>query len=145
MISLDNISAYPTIDQQNMLGHLEDLPQQLVNGWNLGLMQPMKTITPPAKVVIAGMGGSAIGADLVTAYVESTCPVPVFVQRDYGLPAWANGNDTLVIASSHSGNTEETISVFEEALKRGCQTLVISKGGRLADLSGKYQYTLVEV
>ena len=78
------------------------------------------------------MGGSAIGADLVTTYVSSTCPVPVSVHRDYGLPAFAKGKETLMIASSHSGNTEETLEAFETALKNDCTVLVICTGGELA-------------
>jgi glucose/mannose-6-phosphate isomerase len=77
------------------------------------------------------MGGSAIGADLLAAYVAPSCGVPVFVHRDYGLPAWAHGPETLVIASSHSGNTEETLNSFEAALKAGCRILAICTGGEL--------------
>ena len=79
------------------------------------------------------MGGSAIGADLVAAAVMDTCPVPIFVHRDYGLPAFAKGPETLVICSSHSGNTEETLDSFKIAIKNGCRVLVISTGGALAD------------
>ena len=61
------------------------------------------------RVVIAGMGGSAIGADLLASYCASLAPIPVFVHRDYGLPLFARGAETLVICSSHSGNTEETL------------------------------------
>jgi glucose/mannose-6-phosphate isomerase len=59
--------------------------------------------------------------------------VPIIVQRNYTLPAWASGPDTLVIASSHSGNTEETLAAFEQASKRGCRTLVLCTGGKLAE------------
>ena len=68
-------------------------------------------------MLISGMGGSAIGADLLAGYIAPTCPIPVIVQRDYGLPAWAHGPETLVIASSHSGNTEETLEAFNAALR----------------------------
>ena len=78
------------------------------------------------------MGGSAIGADLLTAFVSSTCSVPISVHRDYGLPAFARGKETLVIASSHSGNTEETLEAFEIALKNDCSLLAICTGGELA-------------
>ncbi len=55
--------------------------------------------------------------------------------RNYGLPGWARGPETLVICSSHSGNTEETLSSFNEALQRGCSLMSICTGGKLADLS----------
>ncbi len=85
------------------------------------------------QVVVAGMGGSAIGADLLAAYLEPTVRVPVVVHRDYGLPAWAHGAETLVITSSHSGNTEETLDAFSTALDRKCRILAVSTGGKLAD------------
>ncbi len=137
MISLDDVKQYAEIDSQNMLGHLEDLPDQLTKAWQLGLNKPLNELKLPQQVIIAGMGGSAIGADLFARYVQEDCPVSITVRRDYGLPAWAEGPETLVIASSHSGNTEETVSVFEEALARGCQTVAISRGGKLAELSQK--------
>jgi glucose/mannose-6-phosphate isomerase len=81
------------------------------------------------------MGGSAIGGDLVAAYAAAACPVPIIVHRDYDLPAWAAGPEVLVIASSHSGNTEETLSSFEAATKAGCRILVVTTGGKLASLA----------
>src|SRR4030042_475910 len=84
------------------------------------------------RVLIAGMGGSAIGADLLAAYAAPLSPVPIVVQRGYALPAWASGPDTLVIASSHSGNTEETLAAFEQALHSSCRMLALCTGGTLA-------------
>jgi len=83
-------------------------------------------------VLVAGMGGSAIGPDLLAAYVAPTCPVPLIVHRDYDLPAWANGPRTLVISISHSGDTEETLSSFERAGRNGCLRLALTTGGALA-------------
>ena len=135
MVSIDTVEQYHEVDPQNMLGHIQDLPTQLTTAWQTGMTHSAISLQMPAAVVIAGVGGSAIGADLLASYVQDTCPVPVFVQRDYGLPAWANGPGTLVIASSHSGNTEETVSAYEEAYKRGCQRVAIARGGRLAELA----------
>jgi len=78
------------------------------------------------------MGGSAIGADLLAAYALDRCQVPIHVHRDYDLPAWARGPRTLVIASSHSGDTEETLSSLAAAQSRGCRCLAITTGGKLA-------------
>lgn len=135
MISIDNVEQYPELDPQNMLGHIQDLPTQLVTAWQTGLTHSIKGLSTPGAVIIAGVGGSAIGADLLASYVQDSCPIPVFVHRDYGLPAWANGPETLVIASSHSGNTEETVSAYEEAHKRGCQRVAIARGGKLSELA----------
>jgi glucose/mannose-6-phosphate isomerase len=78
------------------------------------------------------MGGSAIGADLLAAYAAPLCPVPLAVQRGYSLPAWAHGPGTLMVASSHSGNTEETLAAFDQAYTDGCRILALCTGGKLA-------------
>jgi glucose/mannose-6-phosphate isomerase len=80
------------------------------------------------------MGGSAIGGDIVRRFALSESKVPVRVHRDYGLPAFVD-ESTLVIASSYSGNTEETLSAFTEALGNGSGKLVIASGGKLKQLA----------
>ena len=79
------------------------------------------------------MGGSAIGADLLAAYAAPLCQVPIFVQRGYHLPAWIEGTEVLVITSSHSGNTDETLSVFDQVSTRNCRILALCTGGKLAE------------
>lgn len=85
------------------------------------------------KIVICGMGGSAIGGDLIRAYAYSQSPVPIEVIRNYTLPAYVNKN-SLVIAGSYSGNTEETLSCYRDARKREAQIVAIATGGELARL-----------
>ncbi|MFH1524682.1 MAG: bifunctional phosphoglucose/phosphomannose isomerase [Chloroflexota bacterium] len=130
-MNLDDFTSFKQLDPQNMLGEIDDLPDQLQSAWELG--QTFYAMDAPgiSNVIISGMGGSAIGADLLAAYIAPACRVPVFVSRDYGLPAWAHGPETLVIASSHSGNTEETLEAFEAARKADCKILVICTGGEL--------------
>jgi len=135
-MDLNHPELFAALDPENMLGHIDGLPNQLAQAWKLGKSLPLTDITGIERVLISGMGGSAIGADLLAAYVEPTCPVPVVVQRDYTLPAWAKGPATLVIGSSHSGNTEETLSAFQSALAQGCTCLAITTGGKLAALAG---------
>jgi len=133
-MNLDNFLIFARIDPQNMLGEIDDLPNQLQSAWELGSRQPAKGLEPSqglSGVLISGMGGSAIGADLLAAYITPTCRVPVIVQRDYSLPAWAHGPETLVITCSHSGNTEETLEAFEMARKARCRILAICTGGEL--------------
>ncbi len=81
------------------------------------------------SIVIAAMGGSAIPGMLLKSYLEKF-PYPVEVVKDYALPAWASKH-TLVVAISYSGNTEETLTVFQEAMKRGCLVVGMSSGGKL--------------
>ena len=133
-MNLDHVAHIQELDTLDMGGEIENLPSQLEAPWELGKSQPWEGFKQPngfSRVLISGMGGSAIGADLVAAYIAPKCSLPVFVHRDYGLPAWAHGPETLVIASSHSGNTEETLDSFEAALKAGCRLLVLCTGGEL--------------
>jgi len=130
-VNLDETSNFKELDPQNMLGFIDNLPQQLENAWALGHQHQLPAWLGIEKVVVAGMGGSAIGADLVVAYVENLCRVPVIVHRDYNLPAWATGRHTLVVTSSHSGNTEETLSNFQAAIQQDCLTLAVTTGGQL--------------
>lgn len=131
-MNLDDLDLFKKLDKQNMLGEIDGLPDQLKSAWELGLSQPLPDFKDIQRVVITGMGGSAIGADLVAALVMDSCSVPVMVHRDYGLPAFAKGNETLVIASSHSGNTEETLDAFDVALKNKCSIVAVCTGGELA-------------
>lgn len=134
-MELNQYTAFNQIDPQDMLSHIDGLPDQLETAWKLGNGLPLPKWNRIDRVLITGMGGSAIGADLLCAYTESTCRVPVFVHRDYRLPAWAYGGSTLVIASSHSGNTEETLSAFEDATQKRCLRLAITTGGELSQLA----------
>ena len=138
-MDLDNLELFRKLDPKNMLGQIDNLPNQLELAWALGQQQRLPAWEGIRQVLIGGMGGSAIGADLLAAYIAPHCPVPVVVLRDYDLPAWATGPHTLVIASSHSGNTEETLSAFSQALAKDCRAMAITRGGKLqaqADQAG---------
>jgi len=131
LMNLDDFEKFKSLDVDDMISHIKGLPAQLQSAWDLGLKLPLPKMSPVTRVVIAGMGGSAIGADLLASFLADRTTVPVIVHRDYGLPAFAFGKETLVVVSSHSGNTEESLSAFEEANRSGCQMLVITTGGRL--------------
>ena len=132
-MNLDNLNHFKELDTLNMLGEIDNLPNQLGHAYQLGMRLELPEWTDIKQVVIAGMGGSAIGADLLTSYGAPLSPVPVSVHRDYGLPLYARGTNTLVACSSHSGNTEETLDAFEAALKAECRIIVVCTGGELAN------------
>src|SRR6266545_514025 len=131
-MNLDDLDRFKKLDTLNMLGEIDNLPDQLGYAYQLGLKHSLPAWKDFRQVLIAGMGGSAIGADLLATYCAALSPLPVFVHRDYGLPFFARGAQTLVICSSHSGNTEETLDAFEAARKAGCCIIVVSTGGELA-------------
>jgi glucose/mannose-6-phosphate isomerase len=116
-----------------MLPTIHDFPNQISDAWRLVTASDidLPAATDIDHILVSGMGGSAIAADLVAGLVTDTCPIPVHCHRDYGLPAWVNER-TLVIASSYSGNTEETLSAWQEAEGRNAGRLAITTGGRLA-------------
>jgi glucose/mannose-6-phosphate isomerase len=137
MIDLDNASAYRQFDKLGMLEHLHGFPEQCQRAWEKVLKFELpREYTKISSVVIAGMGGSAIGGDIVRRLALAESKVPVFVHRDYGLPAFVDENG-LVIASSYSGNTEETLSAFTKSLGTGAKKLAITSGGKLKQLAEK--------
>jgi glucose/mannose-6-phosphate isomerase len=145
-VNLDDLDLMRGLDRQNMLGEIDGLPDQLARAYQMSLQQKPAFSEKAGfwrQVIIAGMGGSAIGADLLAAYIADICPVPVIVHRDYGLPAFARGAETLVICSSHSGNTEETLASFEAARKNDCRVLAVCTGGELAARAKKENIPLV--
>lgn len=131
-MNLDDLDRFKQLDTLNMIGEIDNLPDQLGYAYQLGLKHELPAWKDFRQVVIAGMGGSAIGADLLASYCASLAPIPVSVHRDYGLPLYARGPETLVICSSHSGNTEETLEAFEAALKAECRVIAVCTGGELA-------------
>jgi glucose/mannose-6-phosphate isomerase len=114
-----------------MLAYIDALPDDLEKAWALGQTYDLPELPTIRKVCIAGMGGSAIGGDMLASFLAKGGKVPVVSWRNYCLPDWAAGEDCLVICSSHSGNTEETLSAFEQALNNGCSILAFCTGGEL--------------
>ncbi|TEU15776.1 MAG: bifunctional phosphoglucose/phosphomannose isomerase [Anaerolineales bacterium] len=132
MTDLDKPHLFREADPQDMLARISELPQQCRDAWANAQSLPLPAEYRQAKaVVILGMGGSAIGGDLLRTLLESECPVPLTVNRDYTVPAFVNGQ-TLVIASSYSGNTEETLAAFEAARQAEAMLLAITTDGKLA-------------
>jgi len=140
---IESVERIRAADSDDMLGRIKDLPKQVRDAWTIA---SKATIAPAysdvRNIVVAGMGGSAIGGDLAAALLADELKVPMTVHRDYGLPAYV-GRDSLVIVSSYSGNTEETLSSFEEARKRGAKVLALTTGGKIAELARASNYPIV--
>ena len=99
---------------------------------------------PIHTIVICGMGGSGIGGKIVAQWVEKESPIPVIVLQDYDLPTFVNEH-TLVIGSSYSGNTEETLAAVKQAKTKGAHIMGITSGGELESFcaSNNYDYEIV--
>jgi len=128
---MDIKQAVETIDKSNYIRFLEEFPDQLQDALTLKIPGTAKQKSDIRNVVIAGMGGSAIGGELVQSIYYDEIPVPLQVVRDYNLPSFVNRN-SLAIVSSYSGNTEETLSSYRQALQTGAAVICITTGGMLA-------------
>ncbi|NQV37845.1 MAG: bifunctional phosphoglucose/phosphomannose isomerase [Candidatus Marinimicrobia bacterium] len=124
---------YP-IDKENMHKSIYDFSEHMTLAITIGESITLnQSYSEIRNIVIAGMGGSAIGGDIIRALVGSTLKVPLVVSRHYELPAWVDER-SLVICSSYSGNTEEILSAYEDAAKKGAQICGVTTGGRLLSL-----------
>ncbi len=145
MRDLDNPELLKQLDQGNMLACLHEMPDSCQRAWQMALDFTL----PPDyaqvnKVVVAGMGGSAIGSDLVRSLTIAEARLPVLVLRDYDLPGYVDGQ-TLVIASSYSGLTEETLSFFTEALRSPASMLVLTTGGKLKEMAEQNKVPVFQI
>jgi glucose/mannose-6-phosphate isomerase len=146
MIDLNDAKLIRALDAHDMLGHAADLSQQLIDGWAAAEAIDL----PPSfgeidRVVLTGMGGLAGGGALFAALVAAECQLPITVVRDYELPAYAHGTHTLVITTSYSGDTEETLTAFDQAQMRGCQTLALTANGQLLERAKKQAVPLIRI
>jgi glucose/mannose-6-phosphate isomerase len=128
---LDRTETYKTLDPQGMINKINEFPAMCRQAWKAALDFPMPDCSEIDNVLVLGMGGSAIGGDLLNGLIASEARTPVMVCRGYILPSFVNSR-TLVVASSYSGMTEETLSAFESSVKKGARNLVITTGGKLA-------------
>lgn len=143
MIDLDDLQALKKNDPGEMGLRLSELPLQCRTAWQIAKeWSPHADYREVDSAVILGMGGSAIGGDLLRGLVSDSCPLPIFLLRDYSLPRFV-GPHTLVIASSFSGDTEETLFAFQQAMPSGAKLLAITTGGKLAQLAEEDEIPLL--
>ncbi len=135
---LDDLKFIHEKDAQDALGVAEKQWQQLVHAYDVQLTQKADI----ANVVVAGMGGSALAATMLKSWPGLT--VPFEVVRDYELPGYV-GEQTLVIVSSYSGNTEETLAAAEEAVRRKAQVVVVAAGGKLIEFATSHDYPFFQL
>ena len=105
-------------------------PQQLQEALQIGKHASIRPQADIHEVLVCGMGGSGVGAHFVKDFVSGAARVPILINKDYDIPAFADAH-TLVLASSYSGNTEETLAAYTAAKKQNCPLIAISSGGQL--------------
>ncbi|MBE3113266.1 MAG: bifunctional phosphoglucose/phosphomannose isomerase [Actinobacteria bacterium] len=148
------------LDKDNMIELLEEFPQKMRDALRLGeefiiptnlLPNPAtttSTATVPAQnfknIVVLGMGGSAIGGDLLSGYLADELSIPIVVIRGYDIPKFVDEN-SLVFTVSYSGNTEETISTLKKCLEAKARIIALTSGGKLAVLSQENNFPVIKV
>jgi len=140
---LDNVDKINAVDKSGMINFCVNAHMHYREATEIS--QKIAINYPkPDNIIIAGMGGSAIGGDLLKDWVKDKALVPMEVNRDYSLPAYAN-KKTLVFIMSYSGETEETLSAFLDALKRKCMIYCVSSGGTLLKYAKKHKVPYLQV
>jgi len=132
---LDNIDGIRRIDRSDMLAFCVDSAKHYRAAAKTAEKVSL-SYSNPENIVVAGMGGSAIGGELLKDWARDKAQVPIEVCRDYVLPAYA-GENSLVLVMSYSGETEESLSAFLDAVKRGCMVFCVSSGGSLLEFAEK--------
>lgn len=123
---------------------VEQFPEQLKMAKEIADKAIISSGKNISNIIITGLGGSGIGGTIISELVNDTCKVPIIINKDYFLPAFANEN-TLVIVSSYSGNTEETLQVMNEAIARKTQLICVTSGGTVLDLAKQHQFEYIEI
>ena len=133
------------IDPKGMYHWIADFPKQIEEAVRIGKEAKIKlNVKGIQNIVLTGLGGSAIGGDLLRSYLAAELKVPFSVNRYYTLPEFV-GKNTLVIVSSYSGNTEETISSHKDAVKRKARVLCISTGGEIARAAKRFNQPWIQI
>lgn len=131
--------------EKDMVGYVRDYTTHLRAAVEIGRKV---TFEIPAKnlqnIVVTGLGGSGIGGTIVSQLVGNDINVPMLVNNDYSLPGFV-GENTLVIVSSYSGNTEETLSALEIAMERGAEIACISAGGTVLELAKEKGFNYIQI
>ncbi|MBN1568399.1 MAG: bifunctional phosphoglucose/phosphomannose isomerase [Acidobacteria bacterium] len=144
MSILDQRDCWVSVDPQSMRSLLESFPEHVQiaaeNGRNLTL-QKSKDVH---VILVTGLGGSAIGGDLMRSIAEGRLKIPVIVNRNYDLPAFVT-EATLVFACSYSGNTEETLSAYRQSRQRKAAIVCITSGGQLESMANADGYPVVHL
>ncbi len=161
----DNIDIldgdFSKLDKDNMIGLLEEFPQKMRDALRLGEEFSIPTNFSPTSAsnsfsapdsatrnfkntVVLGMGGSAIGGDLLSDYLADELSIPIVVIRGYDIPKFVDEN-SLVFSVSYSGNTEETISALKKCLEAKARIIALTSGGKLAVLSQENNFPVIKV
>ncbi len=123
---------------------VENFTQQLKEAKSIASKAIISNQHNIQNVLITGLGGSGIGGTIISEVVSDNCKVPITVNKDYFIPNFVNEN-TLVIISSYSGNTEETLAAMDMAISKKAQIACVTSGGKVLELAKQHQYDFIEI
>ena len=132
---LDDANYIAQFDRSNALAIIAGQADQLRQQYEFDVPK----VENLQRIVLAGMGGSALAAEFIRSWLSDRLPLPIEIVRDYDLPKYVD-DSTLVIVSSYSGNTEESLSALEQAKERGSAIIIMSSGGKLAEVGEEYPF-----
>jgi glucose/mannose-6-phosphate isomerase len=141
-MDLDDLTSFRSLDSQGMAAQIYNLPEQFRAAYDLGQAKSLAFSKDIRRVVVCGVGADRGGVDLLANWCWDTLPVPLIVQSGPGLPAWANGPETLCVGVSCSGASPDTLAAFKKGIAAGCSALAITTGGQLAELAGEARAAL---
>ena len=145
-LDLNNLQAVGRFDRSNFAGLIGGFPEQLEEGMKIAEESrlPKWKASSFSNVAVAGLGGSAMAAEIVKGCLTYHLKIPMAIIRHYRLPDYVS-EKSLVIASSYSGNTEETLSAYREARKKKARIVAVSSGGKLSDWAKKDKVPQIKI
>lgn len=135
---IDSREAIKKVDPQNVLGSVEALANQLEHAWQDTQKLNINFSRKPQNIVVAAMGGSGLGPDVIKHLFKEEIQVPLEIVNDYTLPGYVDHN-SLVVLASYSGTTEEVINCIQQAQDKKAQLLIVAAGGKLAEFAKENQ------
>ncbi|MCL1966145.1 MAG: bifunctional phosphoglucose/phosphomannose isomerase [Candidatus Bathyarchaeota archaeon] len=140
---LEDYTSIKAVDKAGMLDYCLSMHMHYLKAAELaGSM--VTSYSKPSNIIVTGMGGSAIGGELLKDWAKDNVNVPVEVNREYHLPAYA-GEETLVLVTSYTGDTEETLSALRDAIKKRCMIYCITSGGTLMEIAKRLDIPYLQV
>lgn len=121
---------------------VEGFTKQLQEALNIANSANLTIKNNIQNIIVTGLGGSGIGGTILSELIQAECPIPVIINKDYFLPEFVNAN-SLVIISSYSGNTEETLSAMKQAISKKSQIVCITSGGKVLEIAKEHEYDTI--
>ena len=145
MVNLDDVVVLEDRDPGGMLAAVESFHKQCTEALHLGRdVLDIPSAEDLRRLAYVGMGGSAVGGDILRSLLEEATGLSMTVHRSYRLPSLL-GPDTLAVFASYSGNTEETLSALEDAVYLGCRVVVVTTGGALLEKARGYRFSTIVI